>query len=227
MIHIWRPWKLSKFQDPPTPLVHLRPTFFHPLDLGRPILNEHTPPIQVITNQLKENIIQEWLLYVIRSFLQVGFRFQYQSINLVWFSFPLSRFPFAFFSPACERTKSKQKQNQVTSFSNWPRILLLDLTHKQCNGIVKEWLHCLTSGSNGRYINAWLNMIFGHDTNPIFLSKKNKEWTSGTLANPPPSTSNNISFLPYSPPSPHPLKVDVICVSSLNRKSYNSAIFLE
>ena len=31
--------KLSKFQDPLTP-VHLRPKFFHPLDPGRPILNE-------------------------------------------------------------------------------------------------------------------------------------------------------------------------------------------
>ena len=38
------------------------------------------------TNQLKGNIILGWLLYVIRSFLQVGFRFQYQLINLVWLS---------------------------------------------------------------------------------------------------------------------------------------------
>ena len=42
--------------------------------------------LQIIANQLKENIIQERLLYVIRSFLQVGFRFQYQLINLVWLS---------------------------------------------------------------------------------------------------------------------------------------------
>ena len=53
---------------------------------------------------------------------------------------------------ACERTKSKQKQNQVTSHSNWPRVLLFDLAHKQCNGIIKEWLHCLTSESNGRFL---------------------------------------------------------------------------
>ena len=38
---------------------------------------------------------------------------------------------------ASERTKSKQKQNQVTSHSNWPRVLLFDLAHKQCNGIIK------------------------------------------------------------------------------------------
>ena len=46
------------------------------------------PPssVQIITNQLKENIIQGWLLYVIRFFLQVGFRFQCQLIKLVWLS---------------------------------------------------------------------------------------------------------------------------------------------
>ena len=38
---------------------------------------------------------------------------------------------------ACEQTKSKQKQKQVTSHSNWPPILLLDLAHKQGSGIIK------------------------------------------------------------------------------------------
>ena len=66
--------------------VHLRPNFFHPFDLGYPISDE-LPPLQMITNQLQENIIQGWLLYAIRSFLQVGFRFQYQPINFVWLSF--------------------------------------------------------------------------------------------------------------------------------------------
>ena len=37
--------------------------------------------VQMITNQLKKNIIQVWLLYVIRSFLRVSFRFQYQLIK--------------------------------------------------------------------------------------------------------------------------------------------------
>ena len=32
------------------------------------------------------------------------------------------------------------------------------------------------------------------------LMKKNKGWTSGTLANPPNPTSDNVSFLSYSPP---------------------------
>ena len=53
---------------------------------------------------------------------------------------------------ACERTKSKQKQNQVTSHSNWPRVLLFDLAHKQCNGIIKGWFHCHTSEWKGTFL---------------------------------------------------------------------------
>ena len=48
--------KIPIFKTPP---VHLRPEFCHPLDLGRPISNEPPfPPLQMINNQLKENIIQ-------------------------------------------------------------------------------------------------------------------------------------------------------------------------
>ena len=32
--------KIVQFSRPPTPLVHLRPNFFHPLDVARPISNE-------------------------------------------------------------------------------------------------------------------------------------------------------------------------------------------
>ena len=39
-----------------------------------------------------------------------------------------------------------------------------------------------------------------------------KDWTSRTLVNPPPPTSDKISFLPHPPP----LTVDVICVSPLS-----------
>ena len=57
-------------------------------------------------------------------------------------------------------------------------------------------------------------MMSGHGANPIFFDKKKKDWTSRTLANPPPPTSDNISFLP-SPTHPpqsgryvyHPLVV--------------------
>ena len=88
---------------------------------------------------------------------------------------------------ACEWTKSKQKQkeNQVTSHSNWPRVVLFDLAHKKCNGIIKGWL------------NVWLSMMSGHGANPIFFNKI-KVQTSRTLAKPPPlpPTSDNISFSP-------------------------------
>ena len=79
--------KIAIFSRLPTLLVQLCQNFFHPLDLGRPVSN-NLPPVhlQMITNQLKENIIQGWLLYVIRSFLQVGFCFQYQLTDLVWLS---------------------------------------------------------------------------------------------------------------------------------------------
>ena len=71
--------KIVQFSRSPTPFVHLRPKFFHSLDLGCPI--SRNPPLQMIINQLKENTIQVWLLYVIRSFLRVGSHFQYQLNN--------------------------------------------------------------------------------------------------------------------------------------------------
>ena len=73
---------------------------------------------------------------------------------------------------ACEQTTSKQKQNQVTSHSNWPRILLLDLAHKQVIVSLKYdfvvWHHsqkeyflsiinlCLAQ----HYIGSWRNSNF-------------------------------------------------------------------
>ena len=57
--------------------------------------SKRTPLLQMINSQLKGNIIQRWLLYVIRSFFQVGFRFQYKLINLVWFSFNFFSFSWS------------------------------------------------------------------------------------------------------------------------------------
>ena len=71
-------------KSPTAPFVQLHPKFFYPFHLGRPISNE--PPFSKKTNELKKNIIQGWLLYLTRPFLQVGLRFQYQLINLVWLS---------------------------------------------------------------------------------------------------------------------------------------------
>ena len=42
--------KIVQFAGPPTPLIHLRPKFFHPLDLGRPILKD-PPPLSPNGNQ--------------------------------------------------------------------------------------------------------------------------------------------------------------------------------
>ena len=77
-----------------THFVHLRPRLFHLLDFRRPISNEISS-LQMITNQLKENIIQWWLLHVIRPFVQVGFCFQHQLINLAWLSIDLLSFTWS------------------------------------------------------------------------------------------------------------------------------------
>ena len=52
---------------------------------------------------------------------------------------------------ACEKTKSKQKQNQVTSHLKCRSVPLFDLAHKQFYGIIKRWLYCLTPESIGRF----------------------------------------------------------------------------
>ena len=72
---------------------------------------KRTPLLQMITNQLKENIIQGWLLYVIRSFLQVDFCSQYQLINLVRLSTDF--FLFSWSQPCLQSCFKKLK----TSFS--------------------------------------------------------------------------------------------------------------
>ena len=75
--------KIVQFSRHPTLLTQLRPKFFHPLDLGRPISND--PLLSLTDNQqIKRKDNPRMTLYVIKSFLQVGFRFQYQLITLVW-----------------------------------------------------------------------------------------------------------------------------------------------
>ena len=101
MIHIWRPWKLSSFQDLcPSPLsIYIQNSFILlTLDVQFQTTSPPTssPNDKMITNQLKENTVQEWLLYIITCFLQVGFRFQYQLINLVWLSCDFFSFSWSF-----------------------------------------------------------------------------------------------------------------------------------
>ena len=73
-------------------------------------------PLQMITNQLKENIIQGWLLYVIRSLLQISFCFQYQLINLVRLS--IDFFPFSWSQPGPQSCFEKSKTFFSPSSSN-------------------------------------------------------------------------------------------------------------
>ena len=55
----------------------------------------------------------------------------------------------------------------------------------------------------------------GHGANPIFFNKKNKDWTSRTLANPPSPTSDNISFLPYPPTPPQSGRNMLLLISTI------------
>ena len=77
MIHIWRPWKFSSFQDPPPPC----PSTSKILQLLWPwTLNfkRTLPHLYPNDNQsIKRKHNSRMTIYVIKSFLQVGFRFQY------------------------------------------------------------------------------------------------------------------------------------------------------
>ena len=55
LIHIWRPWKLSNFQDLPPPCPSTSKIFPPPWPWTSNF--KQTPSLQMITNQLKENII--------------------------------------------------------------------------------------------------------------------------------------------------------------------------
>ena len=116
---------------------------------------------------------------------------------------------------ACERTKSKQKQNQAR---HGPRVILFDLAHKQYNGIIKECFDCLTSGSKGRiFVNNIL--MFGSAWCLVMtqiqfsLMKKIKIGLTEHLLTPHPlrPMTSNFSLIPH----PNPLTVGVICISPL------------
>ena len=61
-------------------------------------------------------------------------------------------------------------RHQATSHSNSPRILLFNLAHKQCGGIIKVNRKI----SYQQYINAWLNMMSGHGAYQFCLITKIK-----------------------------------------------------
>ena len=100
-----------------------------------------------------------------------------------------------------ERNLKKHKKSTHKSHSSSPRVLLFNLAHKQCNDVIKGWLHCLTSESK-RGVLANNIFISGHGANQFSLI--NRDWTSRALARPHPPTFDNISFLPYPSPPPPP-----------------------
>ena len=69
----------------------------------------------MMTNRFKENIIQGWLLYVIRSFYLFffGFCFQYQLINFVWLSIDI--FSFSWSQPRPQNVFRKLKTSFLPS----------------------------------------------------------------------------------------------------------------
>ena len=98
-IHIRRPWELSNFQYPQPPLSIYVQNSSNPLTMDvqfqtkrpspHPPIHHPPTPHKMITNQLQENIIQGWLLYVIRVLLSSRLSF---FINLVWLSFDFFSF---------------------------------------------------------------------------------------------------------------------------------------
>ena len=93
MIHIWRPWKLSNFQDSPPPLSIPTLSIFvqnssTPFTLD--VLFQTNPPSFLLSlndNQsIKENMFQRWLLYVIRLYIL---------LYVILSGFPLTSFHLA------------------------------------------------------------------------------------------------------------------------------------
>ena len=104
--------KTVQFRRTPTPLSSYVQETSTPLTLDFQF-QTNPPPLQMIINQLKENIIQRWLLYVIRSFLKVGFCFQYQLSNLVWLF--IDFFPFTWRKPCSQNYFKKLKTSFLSS----------------------------------------------------------------------------------------------------------------
>ena len=120
---------------------------------------------------------------------------------------------------------NERNQNQVASHSNWPRVLLFDLAHRQCSGIIEGWLHCLKLESKGRFLvnnilmfgSAWCLVMAQIQ---FSLIKKNKDWTSITLSNSPPppfpplhSRASHF-YLTYPPLPTSPQSGRHMCINS-------------
>ena len=177
------PMKIVQFSRAPPPLSIYVQNSSIPLTLD--VQFQTNPiPLQMITNQLEEHIIQGWLLYVVRSWFPFFTSFHLaeaspsafsslytlvcavvQKYHKMYFIYNYSHFWYSFcnqsvllaqlenVSKLWNNNHAQRNQNKnKTKHSNWPRVVLFDSAHKQCNGITKGWLHCLTSESKGRFL---------------------------------------------------------------------------
>ena len=128
-----------------------------PLDLGRPISNK---PFQMITNQLKVNIIQGWLLYVIRSGLSFRSAFVFNINSLIFSGFRLTFFAFIW-------SKSRQSWTEpaLCTFS-WHYILVCEVVQKY-----HEML----------FLKKFFLVLILHSTCFIFITSKGKQTTEKQL----------------------------------------------
>ena len=90
--------KIVQFSGPPTPLVHLSPTFFHPLNLGPPISNEPPSPNDNQSTKRKHNPKMNIIMLLGPSFRSL---FVFSINSLILPSFPSTSFHLAEASLIC------------------------------------------------------------------------------------------------------------------------------
>ena len=130
--------------------IHLRPMFHF-----KQIL-----PLQMITNQLKERMIQGWLLYVINKVITE--LHCVKSVQIWSLSGPY----FPVFSPNMGKYRP-EKLCIWTLFAQCYSSSSMRTTDTSVNGALTMISPVIS--------NVWLSMISGHDTNPIFFNIKNKD----------------------------------------------------
>ena len=110
-------------------------------------------PLETIRNQLKGNIILRWLLYIIRSFLQVHSRFEYQLINPVWLSIDL----WFNWSQSCPQSKFKKLKISFL-LSPYSENTLIDAFRRWSQGWAEvsltafSWLYILVCAAVPKYL---------------------------------------------------------------------------
>ena len=114
-------------------------------------------------------------------------------------------------------------------------MILLYLAHKECSGIIKGWLYCLTLESKGRFLAN--NILFGLACLVIaqvqFFFTKNKKKqqqrfnVQNTRTHQPPPLRPITSHFWLSHQHPFPPKVDIICVSPLTKLLHLSEFSLD